>query len=131
MAERQPQNFANHRRIVPLYHVGIFGILAVIPTSRSSAIERFRREVLLSRRVSHPNVVQIFDAVDDPVDDLVYDGFEHVSFAYGGKEPVIDIKAELHRHSGQGLPVVPDQDGLADVGLELQQVLDLLRPFLD
>jgi Family of unknown function (DUF6526) len=29
MAERQPQNFANHRRIVPLYHIGIFGILAI------------------------------------------------------------------------------------------------------
>jgi hypothetical protein len=29
MAERQPQNFANHRRIVPLYHVGIFGVLAI------------------------------------------------------------------------------------------------------
>ena len=28
MAER-PQNFANHRRIVPLYHVGIFGVLAI------------------------------------------------------------------------------------------------------
>lgn len=29
MVERQPQNFANHRRIVPLYHVGIFGVLAI------------------------------------------------------------------------------------------------------
>jgi hypothetical protein len=29
MAEREPQNFANHRRIVPLYHVGIFGVLAI------------------------------------------------------------------------------------------------------
>jgi hypothetical protein len=29
MAQREPQNFANHRRIVPLYHVGIFGILAI------------------------------------------------------------------------------------------------------
>ena len=29
MAGRQPQNYANHRRIVPLYHVAIFGILAV------------------------------------------------------------------------------------------------------
>lgn len=29
MAERQPQNFANHRRIVPLYHFGVFGILAI------------------------------------------------------------------------------------------------------
>ena len=29
MAERDPQNFANHRRIVPLYHVGTFGILAI------------------------------------------------------------------------------------------------------
>ncbi len=29
MAERQPQNFANHRKIVPLYHVGVFGILAI------------------------------------------------------------------------------------------------------
>ncbi len=29
MAERQPQNFANHRRIVPLYHVGVFGILSI------------------------------------------------------------------------------------------------------
>jgi hypothetical protein len=29
MAERQPQNFANHRRMVPVYHVGIFGILAI------------------------------------------------------------------------------------------------------
>ena len=29
MAERQPQNFANHRRFVPLYHVVIFGILAI------------------------------------------------------------------------------------------------------
>ncbi len=29
MAEKRPQNFANHRRIVPLYHGGIFGILAI------------------------------------------------------------------------------------------------------
>ena len=29
MAQRGPQNFANHRRMVPLYHVGIFGILAI------------------------------------------------------------------------------------------------------
>ncbi len=29
MAERQPQNFANHRRIVPLYHFATFGILAI------------------------------------------------------------------------------------------------------
>ena len=29
MAERQSQNFANHRKIVPLYHVGVFGILAI------------------------------------------------------------------------------------------------------
>ncbi len=29
MAQREPQTFANHRRIVPLYHVGTFGILAV------------------------------------------------------------------------------------------------------
>ncbi len=29
MAERQPQNFANHRRIVPLYHIGVFGILSI------------------------------------------------------------------------------------------------------
>jgi len=29
MGQRQPQNFANHRRIVPLYHVVIFGIFAI------------------------------------------------------------------------------------------------------
>jgi hypothetical protein len=29
MAERQPQNFANHRRIVPPYHIVTFGILAI------------------------------------------------------------------------------------------------------
>ncbi len=29
MAQREPQSFANHRRIVPLYHVGTFGILAI------------------------------------------------------------------------------------------------------
>jgi hypothetical protein len=29
MAERQPQNFANHRRFVPLYHVVTFGLLAI------------------------------------------------------------------------------------------------------
>jgi hypothetical protein len=29
MAEQQPQNFANHRRIVPLYHIVTFGILAI------------------------------------------------------------------------------------------------------
>jgi hypothetical protein len=29
MAERQPQNYANHRRMVPLYHVATFGILSV------------------------------------------------------------------------------------------------------
>jgi hypothetical protein len=29
MAQREPQNFANHRKIVPLYHVGVFGILAI------------------------------------------------------------------------------------------------------
>jgi hypothetical protein len=29
MPQREPQNFANHRRIVPIYHVGIFGILAI------------------------------------------------------------------------------------------------------
>ena len=29
MAERQPQNFANHRRVIPLYHVATFGFLAI------------------------------------------------------------------------------------------------------
>jgi hypothetical protein len=29
MGQRQPQTFANHRRIVPLYHIVIFGILAI------------------------------------------------------------------------------------------------------
>ncbi len=29
MAQPEPQSFANHRRIVPLYHVGTFGILAI------------------------------------------------------------------------------------------------------
>ena len=29
MGQPQPQNFANHRRIVPPYHIGIFGILAI------------------------------------------------------------------------------------------------------
>ena len=29
MGQHEPQNFANHRRIVPLYHVGVFGILAI------------------------------------------------------------------------------------------------------
>ena len=29
MGQRQPQNFANHRRIVPSYHIVIFGILAI------------------------------------------------------------------------------------------------------
>lgn len=29
MGQRQPQNFANHRRIVPLYHIVTFGILAI------------------------------------------------------------------------------------------------------
>jgi hypothetical protein len=29
MGQRQPQNFANHRRIVPMYHIVIFGILAI------------------------------------------------------------------------------------------------------
>jgi hypothetical protein len=29
MGQRQPQNFANHRKIVPLYHVATFGILAI------------------------------------------------------------------------------------------------------
>lgn len=29
MADRVPQNYANHRRFVPLYHFVVFGILAV------------------------------------------------------------------------------------------------------
>jgi len=29
MAERPPQNYANHRRFVPLYHFVLFGILVV------------------------------------------------------------------------------------------------------
>lgn len=29
MVERQPQNYANHRRVIPLYHVATFGALAV------------------------------------------------------------------------------------------------------
>src|SRR5437899_2577306 len=29
MKERQPQNFANHRSFVPLYHVVTFGLLAI------------------------------------------------------------------------------------------------------
>jgi hypothetical protein len=29
MAEKVPQNFANHRRFVPLYHFGIFAVFAI------------------------------------------------------------------------------------------------------
>src|SRR5262249_33664171 len=29
MAAEQPQNYSNHRRFVPLYHVGVFGVFAI------------------------------------------------------------------------------------------------------
>jgi len=38
--EKQPQSFANHRRIVPLYHVGVFGILAINFIWRTIAVIR-------------------------------------------------------------------------------------------
>jgi hypothetical protein len=41
MAERQPQNFANHRRIVPLYHFATFGILALNLIWRLVALVRW------------------------------------------------------------------------------------------
>ena len=47
MAEPQPQNFANHRRIVPPYHVGIFGILAVNAIWRLVALVRWTSWIAL------------------------------------------------------------------------------------
>ena len=41
MAQRQPQNFANHRRIVPLYHFATFGILALNLIWRLVALVRW------------------------------------------------------------------------------------------
>jgi hypothetical protein len=41
MAERQPQNFANHRRVIPLYHVVTFGILAINLIWRLVQLVRF------------------------------------------------------------------------------------------
>ena len=41
MAQSVPQNFANHRRIVPLYHVGVFGILAINLIWRMVALLRW------------------------------------------------------------------------------------------
>jgi hypothetical protein len=41
MGQRQPQNFANHRRIVPPYHIGIFGILAINLIWRIVQLVRF------------------------------------------------------------------------------------------
>ncbi|HEV8118303.1 MAG TPA: DUF6526 family protein [Thermoanaerobaculia bacterium] len=40
MAQEKPQSFANHRRIVPLYHVGVFGILAINFIWRTIAVIR-------------------------------------------------------------------------------------------
>src|SRR5262249_10600099 len=40
MAQEKPQNFANHRRIVPLYHGGVFGILAINFIWRTIAVIR-------------------------------------------------------------------------------------------
>jgi len=41
MAQPRPQNFANHRRIVPLYHFGVFGVLAVNLIWRLVALVRW------------------------------------------------------------------------------------------
>ena len=41
MSERQPQNFANHRSFVPLYHVVIFGLLAINLIWRLIQLVRF------------------------------------------------------------------------------------------
>jgi hypothetical protein len=41
MGQRQPQNFANHRRIVPPYHIGIFGVLAINLIWRIVQLVRF------------------------------------------------------------------------------------------
>jgi hypothetical protein len=41
MAQRQPQNFANHRRVVPLYHFATFGILALNLIWRLVALVRW------------------------------------------------------------------------------------------
>jgi len=41
MAQPRPQNFANHRRIVPLYHLGVFGVLAINLIWRLVALVRW------------------------------------------------------------------------------------------
>jgi hypothetical protein len=41
MAEGQPQNFANHRRIVPLYHGAVFAVLAINLIWRLVALVRW------------------------------------------------------------------------------------------
>ena len=46
-------------------HVAVKTVLASIATS-PVAIERFKREIQLARRVTHPNVCRIFDLVYDP-----------------------------------------------------------------
>jgi serine/threonine protein kinase len=46
-------------------HVAVKTVLASIATS-PVAIEQFKREIQLARKVTHPNVCRIFDLVYDP-----------------------------------------------------------------
>jgi len=89
-------------------------VLKPTPTAEGSAIERFKREILLARRVSHANVCRIFDL-----------GVHLLERPSGEREPVLFLTMELL--DGRTLVRRVEEEGPlseAEAGTILRQLAD-------
>lgn len=65
------------------------GLVRPCDRGKKDALENLRREIAILKKVDHPNIVKLFEVLDDPADDNLYLVFELVE-----KGPVMEVPTD-------------------------------------
>ncbi|KAJ3366888.1 hypothetical protein GGF31_007961 [Allomyces arbusculus] len=99
--------FANLNRLAAS-PTGDNGIAAAAAAAANSQLEKIRREIAIMKKLRHPNVVQLYEVIDDPSSDKVYIVLEYLA---GGeikwKRTSPNADSSGHLPSGRPAPTAP------------------------
>ncbi|KNE66869.1 CAMKK/ELM protein kinase, variant [Allomyces macrogynus ATCC 38327] len=99
--------FANLNRLTAS-PAGDNGIAAAAAAAANSQLEKIRREIAIMKKLRHPNVVQLYEVIDDPSSDKVYIVLEYLA---GGeikwKRTAPNADSSGHLPSGRLAPTAP------------------------
>ncbi|KAJ3361305.1 hypothetical protein GGF32_007615 [Allomyces javanicus] len=99
--------FANLNRLAAS-PMGDNGIAAAAAAAANSQLEKIRREIAIMKKLRHPNVVQLYEVIDDPSSDKVYIVLEYLA---GGeikwKRAAPNADSSGHLPSGRPAPTAP------------------------